>query len=347
MRRQAAATASLAFIAALSILLGSSRATGQISAADAAAVVVFPYVVVDSANGTDTIIQLSNASGGPVSARCLFEDVTSLCSNQPARTCRTDSDCPPGGICTGSWTPTDFQIQLTARQPVGWRAGQGSMQLGIQPRRDPFLGLLRCVVVDASSALPRNLNALEGSALVDHFVGGAPPEFDTARYNAIGVRSLLDDGSGQQDQTLNLDGNEYVGCPTNTLLGHFFENATDPVSNQGRLQTDLVLVPCSVDYLAQQPASVMVHYNVYNEFAQRIGTSKRFTAQQVSTLSGIHPTVFDAATQGTLTGQTVVAPIATGPGVLAIAVTRGGAGSAALNLAHRGQRFQPDMIVLP
>ncbi len=62
-------------------LLAPRIASAQEVADQAAALVVFPYVVVDSATGVDTLFQLSNAGESVVAVRCFYENATHYCSN--------------------------------------------------------------------------------------------------------------------------------------------------------------------------------------------------------------------------------------------------------------------------
>jgi len=325
--------------------------TGLTSTAEhAAAIVVYPYITADT--GVDTVIQLSNTGGAPARVHCFYEDTSGHCANNPARPCTADDAC--GGFpCLQQRLLFDFAIQLTPGQPVEWRVGvgaSGSPIIGQIPPRPVFVGLLRCFLVDASG-IPVQADALEGVATVESVSSGSPPQIDTVKYNAIGIPSVLNDGSSAADPTLQLGGPnaQYAACPNLTTFGHFFEGAVDPVSAQSRIQTDLVLVPCSVDYATNQPTSVMVHYVTFNEFAQRLGTSKRLTAQQVGSLTSIHPTVFDVGTQGTLAGHTELIRI--DGGILALAIQREIVGqsvvsSAAFAVQHRGTNIAPDLIVL-
>jgi hypothetical protein len=323
-------------------------AAAQEVADQAAALVVFPYVVIDTANGVDTLFQLSNAGESVVAVRCFYENATHYCSNNAGTPCTDDSACSPGGVCEPRWSDNEFAIGLFPGQPVAWRASEGKVSVGIPPVPvDRGVGLLRCTVVDVETFLPVGDNVLEGSALIDEFRSTPSAAFDTARYNALGFKAV---GPGNGDDLLTL-GSEYQGCANALSFAHFTAGAADPLAPQREVHTRVVVVPCSVDYALSVPASVMVHYSVWSEFGQRLGTSRRVTGQDVARLSDVHATLFSAATLGTLTAKTVVAGIEGGVLVLGIETHEEsdgpGTGSAAFHVENRGVRLAPDRVILP
>lgn len=331
-------------------IAGGATAFGQQLAAvaddQAAAMLVFPYIAVDSLRGTDTVIQLGNASVTPIDIQCFYEDTTAHCSSATTTACFVaQTDCPFGSCLPGfSWT--GFALHLTSGQPIGWRACKGIPDGGIPPvPEDPFVGVLRCITLGPTRA-PTDQNVAEGAARIERLEASA--FLDSARYNAIGIQAVA--GANNGDGMLTL-GAEYAACPRTTILTHFFEGATDPATGNP-VRTALALVPCSVDYYLQQPTSLLVHYNVFNEFEQRLGTSKHFTAQQVGSLSAVNPSIFNVGVQGTLTGQTRLLPI--GGGVLATTIEThqdvsdpSRESSAALNAHHTGAQPGGDTILLP
>ncbi|MBI1814876.1 MAG: hypothetical protein HYR72_07860 [Deltaproteobacteria bacterium] len=356
------------------LLLGPFSAhigRAEIAADQAAAVVIFPYVFVDSANGSDTLLQLSNADTSGLDLQCFYENLNGHCSDSFA-ICQRDDECAPTGICLAGYSENNFRIHLTPGQPISWRASQGAFPLPCDaaasgpcgpgndfntgfipsPTEDPFTGVLRCIAVDGSD-LPVESNVIEGVATIEHFQSSPAVRFDQAKYNAIGIRAIA--GAGDGDPMLNIGGAaaEYDGCPGVTVVTHLFENARAPATATSTVQTTLVLVPCSVDYVSQTPATVSVLYTVFNEFEQRLSTTKQFTGAQVLPLSGIHATLFDVATQGTLSGQTRIRPFA-GGGVFVLALERHTddvdatlVSTAAVNPHHAGAQGSGDSIVLP
>ncbi len=150
---------------------------------------------------------------------------------------------------------------------------------------------------------------------------------------------------------------EYSSCPNILILDHFFDGADDPVSGL-EVTTDLTLVPCSEDFATQMPVTTTVQFLVYNEFEQRLSTSRPVTCFQEFHISDIDKastdrSIFSAAVQGTLTGQTRIRGVANqdqtqGHTLLGVAEEfRADGGSAAVNLHFQGTRPQSDFIYLP
>jgi hypothetical protein len=325
--------------------------TGPVSAYVPASLLVYPYLTVDSARGVDTVVQMTNVSGNAVMVRCFYEDTTGRCANQPATACIGAAGCAAGAACAPGWSTSDFTITLTRRQPTAWRVSQG---LGTAPPgtrsippvpEDPFAGLLRCFVVD-STGTPIGNNALNGEATVERFVAGT--QLDVARYNAVGLSALT---TGNGDNVLVVGGiveGEYASCPDTAILNHFFDGAPDPVLPGRTVATTLALVPCSVDYLAKQPSTVTVKYQIFNEFEQRFTASDTVAAQKSSPLGDVAP-VFDYGMVGTLTGQARIAGVEGGVLGVALETHQDGAASqsAGLNLFAQGLRTSTDTVIFP
>ncbi|HUI26804.1 MAG TPA: hypothetical protein VL403_12040 [Candidatus Kryptonia bacterium] len=162
-------------------------------------------------------------------------------------------------------------------------------------------------------------------------------------------------------------GPEYDGCANILLLDHFLDGATDPISGLS-VVTDLTLVPCTQDYLRQNPNKTTVQFLIFNEFEQRFSTStpvtcfKEFRLSNIDTNTNIK-SIFSAAVNGTLTGQTRIRGVALddpthGDTLIGMAREfRCGPGStlaacnvvstAAFNLHSQGRRPEVDLIYLP
>jgi hypothetical protein len=109
-------------------LLASPLALRADVASDrAAAIVVFPKILVNVSTGLDTLIRLSNTSLDAQNVLCFYVNVTPHCVNgDPEDTCFPDPlDC--SGQCVPQWQETDFQIRLTARQPMAWLVSEGAV----------------------------------------------------------------------------------------------------------------------------------------------------------------------------------------------------------------------------
>jgi len=343
----------LALSATAALLLSAAALRAQqppVAADRAAAILVFPKIVVDTSNNAgrgrlDTLIRISNTSAEPVRLQCFWMNANGHCFNAPGIICDPtlsprdprcgDSFCVPG------WQETDFIVQLTARQPVAWLASTGAVPcadsndpaipcfaLGTRDQRpspnnnlesrvpavleDPFVGELKCIAVDQND-LPAEKNVLKGEALIVRSDSG---NFDVRSYNAVGIPALL--GRNNYDNVLVLGGNgaEYAGCPNVLVLDHFFDFAQDPITQQS-IETVLTLVPCTEDLLGQRPVTLPVQFLVFNEFEQRFSTSYRdftcfreFRLSQIDTRSNPTYSIFYAGVAGTLTGQTRIRGVA-------------------------------------
>lgn len=355
----------------------------------AAAILQWPSVIVaeESFLGVSgeiqTILQVSNTSDQPVKLWCFYENANSHCTNSgqvclsAAECCNPSTGC---GICLPGWNETDFYINLTPRQPLGWLASDGVAGFSPTPIKqfgkfaidgvtnigignssnagsrippvaeEPFLGSLRCIVVDEDGN-PTDRNVVKGEATIQAILAGDPGEITVGKHNAVGIQAI--EGAVNDDNVLVLGGPEpeYNGCPNVVILNHFFDGVEDPVTNGGEILTILELVPCSQDYLRQEPGAAVVQYLVYNEFEQRFSTSRPFICKQFLPISNIDTTqnersIFSAGVSGTLTGQTRLNPI--GSGVIAVAhEIHQSSGLADFNVHFQGDRADPDFIILP
>jgi hypothetical protein len=333
----------------------------------------------------NTVIQLSNTSVDPVDVHCFYENANPHCTNT-GQVCLDGSDCCDAstgcGLCLPGWNETDFHISITPRQPLGWLASDGMAGFsnarpqpfgkfpidGVNPPfgingssnagsrippvpESPFIGSLRCIAVDADG-IPVDRNVLKGEATLEFFGTEGGDVINVGKHNAVGIQAI--EGAVNDDNVLVLGGPdaEYNGCPNFLILNHFFDFAEDPIQNDGSpIFTVLDLVPCSQDYLRQQPGGAVVQYLVYNEFEQRFSTSRPMQCKQLSLISNIDTTqnlrsIFSAGVAGTLTGQTRLNPI--GSGLLAVAhEIHAEGGLADFNVHFQGDRENPDFIVLP
>lgn len=293
-----------------------NSAAADVVSDSAAAVVVFPKIVVNSDDGIDTVIQLSNTANNSVNVRCFYTNANAHCSNSPTTTCYTNDDCETGGICVDGWNETDFRFRLTARQPIVWRAGEG---LSVFPLRgskgtpadcavtpclgpdgdsnedsaipavseDPFQGELRCIQFDDSMKLAES-NDLVGETTI---ITNSSQMVDARGYNAVGiqVREGRQHPADENELVLSEDSEAmYNGCPGVVMMDHFFDDAVEPI-NGDSVRTDITLIPCSVDYEMQDAAlfNTTVQFLVFNEFEQRFSTSTRIRCFRELTLSDI------------------------------------------------------------
>ncbi|MGD9763389.1 MAG: hypothetical protein AB7V27_06735 [Candidatus Binatia bacterium] len=389
---------------AMTLAVGGVRpVAADVTSDRAAAIVYFPSVIFaegDSVLGSffggpfiDTVIQLSNTSTEPVTAFCFYENANAHCTNT-GEVCFLPSDCCAPtvstiggcGSCFPGWLETDFIVNLTPRQPLGWLASDGMsgflntlfqsppVQVGTFPLggppfgisgiggasnvgsaippvpEEPFIGALRCIAVD-QARVPVDRNVLKGEATITvASLEGSGLDLETVgKHNAIGIQAIP--GAVNDDNILVLggDGAEYNGCPNFNILNHFFDGAENPVSGE-TIRTVLELVPCCTDYLRQIPGAAVIQYLVYNEFEQRFSTSRPFACKQFGTISSIDTTQPTRSIFSAGVGGTLTGQsrfTSIGCGVLAVAHELHGEDLADFNVHFQGDRADSDLIVLP
>lgn len=268
--------------------------------------------------------------------------------------------------------------------------GQDNLDSRVPPvPENPFIGYLRCIAVDRNE-VPVERNDLLGTADIVTFENDVPRDarfYDVRGYNAVGITAIPERNDG--DKTLVIGGGgcvggeradlaceedrdcpagtcrlaEYNGCPNVLILDHFFDGANDPVAGDP-VRTKLTLVPCTDDFERQDPVTTPIQFLVFNEFEQRFSTSRIITCFQEFRLTDIDRSnevrsIFSAAVNGTLTGQTRLRGVTGdnprfGYAWIGIAeefresgVMEASTGSAAFNLHFHGSRPQSDFIHLP
>jgi hypothetical protein len=325
-----------------------------------AALVTFPYVVVNQAHSLDTRLRLINTDSEPLDVVCGLENTTAHCESGAQQVCDTTIDCPIGVACVPDLAVSRFAFQLAAGQPIAWHLSTGATlplaQNGdpIPPAPEsPMRGVLRCFAANPDGS-PSARNMLVGEAVVER--GGAAL-LDVASYNAIGAQAHA--AGLNDDRTLVLGGasGEYDACPQTVSVNHLFDAANDPIAIDRSLQTTLVLTRCNADLSRANPenAGAVLQFLVHNEFEQRFSTSKSFVGQMVSPLSLIDTlvpdhSIFSATVTGTLSGSTSIRAV--GGSVMGVALEkRLGSdptqySTAASNLHSSGQRDTPDEIRL-
>ena len=329
-------------LAVLSVLLASPRANAATVSDIGAAIVVWPKIAAET-GVTDTTVQLMNLDRtSQTAAHCFYVNANSHCTNS-GDVCTSSLHCIDGefrGACVPGWVETNFDIILTPNQPLAWNALDGlggsdipcpgtfgSKCTGNQGTRvppiteSPFIGELKCIQVDRITRLPVECggggqpaceNDLAGSATVIDISEG---QVDPKTYNAVGLRTA---GANDGDGTLNLgdpDGTggpenaEYEPCAEVLILNHLFDGAEDPISESYTASSELTLVPCTEDFVAQSTPPVTAQFLVYNEFEQRFSTSRTVRCLLDSELSRIDTSqpdrsIFNASVAGTVAGQT-------------------------------------------
>jgi len=114
-------------------LVAPRTASADIGSDHPAAILVFPKLLTDTANGLDTMIRISNVSDTALNVYCFYVDATPQCSLDQATSCFPDQlACfrnvggqTIAGQCLAKWQETDFVIRLTQEQPTGWLVSGG------------------------------------------------------------------------------------------------------------------------------------------------------------------------------------------------------------------------------
>jgi len=329
--------ASLLGVAAVVGLVFAPMARAATYSDTGAAVLVWPKIVVDSSR--DTVIELTNQSSTARAAHCFYVNANTRCTNT-GQVCTSSFDCREGdffGTCAPGWIEINFDVFLTANQPLAWSAADGLPSsenplpcpggfFDTCPGSDtnggtrvppvgesPFIGELKCIEADPITRLPPACqgtacrNDLEGAAIITKVVSVL---IDTEKYNAVGLRTT---GFNNGDNELVIGGTdapEYQPCAQVLVFNHLFDGADDPITGPTlQAHSELSLVPCTQDFLRQQIPHVTAQFLVFNEFEQRFSTSRSvdcLLSGPISRLDTSQPnrSIFSEAVAGTVVGQT-------------------------------------------
>src|SRR5262245_53959083 len=128
----------LVMLLAAAVSAGVPAARADIASDRAAAILVFPRVLVGGIDeqdksafrrqAVDTIFQISNTTNDPVALHCFYVSANSRCAITGDLCDLEHLNFPclaPGDTCLPNWTETDFHIELTGQQPIVWKASQG------------------------------------------------------------------------------------------------------------------------------------------------------------------------------------------------------------------------------
>ncbi len=336
--------------AAAGSLMIASVATAAPTHDKPAGLVIYPKIQVSSADGLDTRMHLSNTSGLPQMAHCFYVNANSHCTNN-GNVCDTFLDCEDTasgtfGSCEAGWIETNFDIFLTAEQPIGWLASEGlsvndlpcratfqnpnpciggdNNGTRIPPVEDPFIGELKCIQADSVTRLPV---ACDGDNCRNDLTGKAvimsSSLLDGASYPAAGLRQVRNDGGNDLQVGGDSGSVEYENCAEVLVMDFVYDGATDPISGTLQGQSQLTLVPCTQDFRGQTTDAVTAQFLVYNEFEQRLSTSRRVEClldSQISLIDTSQPnrSIFSFPIGGTITGQARIRGV--GGGLAGVAV---------------------------
>ena len=216
---------------------GVRPATADVRSDQAAAILEWPSVVFvdleslfavgmlvqDGGAEINTVLQLSNTSTDPVFVHCFYENANSHCTNTgevcivAEQCCDSEFGC---GVCQPGWNETDFHVQITPRQPLGWLASDGVADFDYTPPKyfgtfaidgvhntgiggssnagsrippvpeEPFIGSLRCIAVDADG-IPVDRNVLKGESTLTVFVPGSLEEPPATTSGVLDTQDVI------------------------------------------------------------------------------------------------------------------------------------------------------------
>jgi hypothetical protein len=254
----------------------ASVAHADIASDRPAAIVVFPKLLVDTANGLDTLVRLSNTSNDELNVLCFYVNVTPRCiGGRPDDSCFPDpTQC--SGLCVPQWQETDFALKLTGNQPTAWLVSEGevdcqALRQGTTPAgvcsNDPNVSCDgdsdcaggRCVL---RPCFPLDGFFLEGPRQQDNAGSRIPPSPEDPFIGELKCIAV--------DATLNPTARNHL--KGEVLIGRFSE---DPVDNklagynaigipaiEGRLNRDntLVLGGTNAEYEGCPNILIMDHF---------------------------------------------------------------------------------------
>jgi hypothetical protein len=246
-------------------------------------ILIFPKVVCQ--DGRDTVLQVTNTGNMPNDFRCFYLN---------------------GETCA----ETNFELTLTRQQPTAWQACAGRRVSPTDPQRglDPglipalprdYAGALVCAEVDSGDK-PIIRNQLKGEATIVDGTAG-PTAAAVGKYNAVAVAGV----SGNADDTLKLDENEYVACPISSQVNFRREGtdgtveefgngglcangvpcnsdndcgaATPCTTGQSRVTTRVTVVPCNLDFEALTRPDVSLNFEGFDVDESVISGGRRFS----------------------------------------------------------------------
>ena len=115
-------------VATALVISGGAAARADIASDKPAAILIYPKVATDSGAGVDTVIRMSNVNQtNPIQLHCFYLDANSHCVGGEAHNtiCTNNPSVCTGGMCMPGWQEVDFLVNLTAGQPIEWKASDG------------------------------------------------------------------------------------------------------------------------------------------------------------------------------------------------------------------------------
>ncbi len=284
-------------------LVTAPGARADVTSDESGTLLIYPKVVSDGAR--DTLIQMSNRTNSVVMVHCFYINASGSCSATVDQSCEIDADCPTSETCIRQCNATNFELVLTAQQPVQWRVSTGrlttipsapcrpgqtcqctvdsssgqlvcpGMLIGqnnasfVPPVGMDFVGELKCYQINADGD-PLPGNALKGTATIQDLGTGQISE-----YNALAVAANADPVNGLNSDgelRLNFSGSgagELNYCPQSLVFTANADGVVDSFTG-ATITTELTLVPCSELLEEDVPAPVRLRFVGYNEFEQSL-----------------------------------------------------------------------------
>ncbi len=268
-----------------------------------------------------------------------------------------------------------------------WPNGLACNGAGLDPGRVPpvveyFTGELKCIEVDPSGA-PLSGNHLKGEATTTTFnvcdpVGGCTLQpglkcvtnadcdasiADVAKYNALGIiGNENNDGDpvlclGGEPSEACPNGAEYDACPQFWIANHFAQGAPAPAASPDETQTftdtSWTIVPCTQNFETQDPETVTIFIETWNEFEQSFSSFATVTCWDELSLDDINPVTFSYEALGTTFAQSRLRPSSQTRASFMMVGTEVHAefaviaATADVNYHVEGARAETDLITIP
>jgi hypothetical protein len=182
-----------------------------------------------------------------------------------------------------------------------------------------------------------------------------------AKYNALGV---IGNENNDGDPVLCLGGEpseecpngaEYDACPQFWIANHFAQGAPEPaIDGDAEVDTTWTIVPCTQNFETQDPETVTIFIETWNEFEQAFSSFATVTCWDELSLDEINEVTFDYETLGTTFAQSRLRPSSqTRSGFMMVGseahVYPGNSitATADVNYHIEGERSGPDLITIP
>jgi hypothetical protein len=116
--------------AGLVLLVASLPVRAHVYSDQGASVLIWPKIVVKGGPSVymDTLVQMSSVNPSEkTTAHCVYVNANNHCTNT-GKVCTSSLECIDGdsiGSCLADWIETNFDVVLTAEQPIAWSASNG------------------------------------------------------------------------------------------------------------------------------------------------------------------------------------------------------------------------------